>query len=200
MRIYGLTGGTGSGKSEVARRFMELGIPVIDADKVGHQILEPGGIAVEAVVQAFGEKVLTNARIDREKLGALIFSDEIARRTLNAIVHPLIKRGIAERCVERAQQGHPAVLVDAALLAESGRREEWLDGLIVVTCRDDLRLKRLVESRGINAAMARLRMAAQTPPELKIPLADWVIENEGTIEQLRERVDEIASAIRNHPG
>jgi len=197
MRIYGLTGGSGSGKSEVARRFMELGIPVIDADKVGHQILEPGGMAVEAVVQAFGEKVLTNARIDREKLGALVFEDEIARRTLNAIVHPLIKRGIAERCVELAQQGHPAVLVDAALLAESGRREEWLDGLILVTCRDDLRLKRLVESRSINASMARGRMAAQTPPETKIPLADWVIENEGTLEQLRERVDEIAATIRS---
>lgn len=196
MRIYGLTGGTGSGKSEVARRFVELGIPVIDADQAGHDVIEPGGPGVRAIVEAFGDLVLTNGAVDRGKLAALVFADKTALAKLNAIVHPLIGQVIAERCSEWAAKGHDVVVLDAALLAENGKREPWLHGLILVTANRDLRFSRLVTLRAMDPDEARRRIEAQTPPETKIPAADWIIENEGTLEALRARTDEIAAVIK----
>jgi dephospho-CoA kinase len=197
MRIYGLTGGIGSGKSEVALRLVELGIPVIDADFVGHEILEPGGSAADAVIAAFGQAILTEGRIDREKLGAVVFDDDAARRRLNGIVHPAIARNIAERCAELVQQGHSSIVVEATLLAEDGQREPWMNGLILVLSSEDLRLSRLVRSRGMDPVDARKRMAAQTPPEEKASLADWVIENSGTLDELRAATDAVVDAIRD---
>jgi dephospho-CoA kinase len=195
MRIYGLTGGTGSGKSEVGRRFARLGIPVLDADRIGHQLLEPGGRGVAPLAEAFGHEILSEGQVDREKLGALVFADPDALHKLNSIIHPLIGQAIAERCAALSQENHPAVVIDAALLGEHGKRDPWLDGLILVTCREDLRLKRLVELRGMEPAQAQTRIAAQTPPEKKIPLADWIIENEGSLEHLHVRADEVARHI-----
>jgi dephospho-CoA kinase len=197
MRIYGLTGGIGSGKSEVARRLVELGIPVIDADIVGHEILEPGGSAADAVIAAFGQAILAGGCIDREKLGAVVFDDDAARRKLNAIVHPVIARNIAERCAELVQQGHSSIVIEATLLAEDGQREPWMNGLILVLSSEDLRFSRLVRSRGMDPVDARKRMAAQTPPEKKASLADWVIENNGTLDELRAATDRVADAIRD---
>ena len=196
MRIYGLTGGIGSGKSEVTRRLVELGIPVIDADIVGHEILEPGGSGADAVIAAFGEAILTDGSVDGEKLGAVVFDDDAARRKLNAIVHPVIARNIAERCAELVQQGHSSIVIEATLLAEDGQREPWMNGLILVLSSEDLRLSRLVKSRGMDPVDARKRMAAQTPPEKKASLADWVIENSGTLDELRAATDAVADAIQ----
>ena len=196
MRIYGLTGGTGSGKSEVARRFVELGISVIDADKVGHDILEPGGAAVEAVAAAFGPAVRSGDGIDREKLAATVFGNADALKRLNALVHPVIYRVIGERCRALAEAGHTAVVIDAALLGEGGRRDPWLDGLIFVLAPKDTRLARLIDSRGMDPTQARRRIEAQTPPEQKVPFADWVIENTGTLEALRLKADAVAASIR----
>lgn len=195
MQIYGLTGGIGSGKSEVAARLAERGIPVIDADLVGHEVLEPGGPAADPVTAAFGEGVLTEGRIDREKLAAVVFDDEEARNKLNAIVHPFIGMIIAERCAEFVQEGRSAIVVEATLLAEDGRREPWLDGLILVLSREDVRLARLDAKREMDPADARKRMAAQTPPEQKASLAGYVIENNGTLEELRVAADKVAEAI-----
>ncbi len=195
MRIYGLTGGTGSGKSEVAKHFAKRGIPVIDADKVGHSLLEPGGAAVDAVIEAFGHGILTNGRIDRAKLGDIVFAEREARRRLNAVVHPLLTRAIAEQCAALARQGRKVAIIDAALLAEGGKRDAWLDGLIVVTCSPEIRRRRLVEACDITPERAQQRIAAQTPPETKVPLADWVIENEGALEELRACVDQVADEI-----
>lgn len=195
LRIYGLTGGLGSGKSEAGRRFAHHGIPVIDADRIGHDVIAPGGAAEQAVKEAFGEAVLTSGTIDREKLAARIFSDEAARRRLNELVHPLIARTIAMQCGELAGKGHERVIVEAALLAENGRREEWLDGLILVLCSLEERLHRLESSRGIPREAAERRMAAQTPPERKMDAADWIIDNSGTLEALHERVDEVVRAL-----
>ena len=117
MRIYGLAGGTGCGKSEVARVFADSGIPVIGADAIGHELIASGGGAVEAVTQAFGDGILTGGVIDRAKLGALVFADPDARERLNAIVHPLIAEEIDRRCGSLADAGHPFVVIDAALLA-----------------------------------------------------------------------------------
>lgn len=198
MRIYGLTGGTGSGKSEAARRFEARGIPVIDADAIGHEVIAPGGAAEKAVIQAFGLDIVTGGAIDRAKLGARVFSDEAARRQLNAIVHPAIGLEIAMRCAALADQGHDAVIVDAALIAENGRKEDYLSGLMVVTCPAEERVRRLVAHRGIEETEARRRIAAQTPPEEKVALADWVIDNSGTKEALYARVDAIAGELKTH--
>ena len=196
MRIVGLTGGIGSGKSEAARRFVELGIPVIDADKVGHEVLEPGSEVFDAVVAAFGEDIVSGGAIDRKKLATVAFAHAASVGRLNAITHPAIIGRIARQCAALAQQGHDAVIIEATIVAEGGQRDPWLDGLILVTCRQDLRLARVVAARDMDAAEARRRMAVQTPPDTKAPLADWVIENEGSIEDLRRRVDEVAEAIR----
>lgn len=196
MRIYGLTGGIGSGKSEAGRRFAALGFPVIDADEIGHQVIEPGGFVADDVAAAFGADILTDGIIDRRKLGARVFSDPDALRTLNGIVHPAIHRASARRCAALAREGHDAAILDAALLAENGTKEPFLDGLIVVTCPRETRIARLAAARGWPREETERRMAAQTPPEQKLAAADWIIENNGTIAQLYARVDQIAGELR----
>jgi dephospho-CoA kinase len=199
MRIYGLTGGTGGGKSEAARRFASHGIPIIDADAIGHEVIAPGGAAEQAVAAAFGPAILTDGAIDRAKLGALVFRDDDARKKLNSIVHPAIGMAIAMRCAALAEENE-LVLIDAALIAENGKKEDYLNGLILVLCPDALRVQRLVANRNIDEAEARRRIAAQTPPERKLALADWVIDNSGGIEALHARVDEIAGELKTHAG
>ena len=200
MRIYGITGGTGSGKSEAARRFAELGFAIIDADMIGHEVIAPGGAAEKAVIDAFGHAVVTDGVIDRGKLGARVFSDDDARKRLNAIVHPAIGMAIAMRCAALAEQRHDAVIIDAALIAENGKKDDFLSGLIVVTCPVDERVRRLVERRGLDEAEARRRIAAQTPPERKLAVADWVIDNSGSREELRDRIDAIAEELTKYGG
>jgi len=195
IRIYGLTGGTGSGKTIAANRFEQHGICVIDADKAGHQLLEPGGGAYQQVVEQFGSDILTNGRIDRGKLGQLVFGDEAAREKLNAIVHPLIFQVISRRCAELYREGHRAVIVDAALLAENGVREKWLDGLILVTAPREVRAARLVAGRLITPEQAQQRIEAQSDPDQKRAAADWVVENGGDIEAFLAKIDAIAGEI-----
>lgn len=180
--------------------FRERGIPVLDADAIGHELVEPGGTAVADVVEAFGEDILTGGHIDREKLGDVVFRDAEARQKLNAIIHPAIRQEIVRLCGELIQDGHEIILIDAALIAENGRLDEFLAGLIVVTCPEEIRVRRLVQHRGITEDEARRRIAAQAPPEKKIPLADWVIENSGTIEALEAQVDRVSEELQGHGG
>ncbi len=198
MRVYGLTGAMGSGKTEAARYFIEQGVPVIHADLIGHELIAPGGKAVEAVSAAFGERILSNGAIDRTKLGALVFSDESARLRLNAIVHPLISDEIAQRCAKLERQGHAFALIDAALIAEDGKKTAFLDGLIVVDCPIETRLQRLAEGRGISRQDALQRMKSQAPPERKLAIADWVLDNSGTLERLRMQVNRLIEEVKQH--
>ncbi len=200
VRIIGITGGTGAGKTEVARHFEELGFPIIDADRIGHEVLEPGGEAVSAVLDAFGPEILTAGRIDRKKLGARVFADPATRQRLNAIAHPCIKREIKRRVKALAAQGHRTVILDAALIAESGERERCLDGLILVTSPEGLRIQRLMKARGLAREEAVARIRAQTPPEKKLALADWVLDNEGSVADLHRRVERLAMELRDSEG
>lgn len=200
MRLIGLTGGTGSGKSAAAQRIASHGIPVIDADAVGHEVIAPGGAAAEAVAAAFGETVCTDGAIDRDKLGDRVFGDPEALRRLNAIVHPAIIGFIGGRCARLAEEGHGCVVIDAALLAENGTRDPWLDKLILVLAPEAMRVDRLVRLRGMTRERAAQRIAAQTPPESKRALADWVIENDGTLETLHAAVDGVVAALGNGRG
>ncbi|HPO12186.1 MAG TPA: dephospho-CoA kinase [Candidatus Hydrogenedentes bacterium] len=200
MDLYGLTGGTGSGKSEAARRFIARGIPVIDADVIGHEVIAPGGAAEQKIIAAFGQTILSCGKIDREKLSAVVFRDADARMKLNAVVHPAIFEEIARRCAALEAEGRHAVIIDAALLGEGGVREPWLKGFILVVCPEAERIRRLTAMRGIDEEEVKRRIAAQTPPESKRALADWVINNDGSIEALHAQVDAIAEAIHGQIG
>ena len=195
--IVGLTGGTGSGKSAAARRFEERGIPVVDADRVGHEVIAPGGAAEQAVIAAFGPEILECDTINRLKLGKRVFSDAVALDTLNRIVHPVIYAEMLTRCQMLATAGHRVVVIDAALLAEDGERLPWLDRLALVLSPVEMRIQRLVEGRGFTEQEARARVASQTPPERKIPLADWVIVNDGPLPELHRKVDAIVEELRD---
>lgn len=196
MRIFGLTGGIGCGKSEAARAFGRRGIPVIDADRVGHAVIEPGGTAHDALVLAFGDGILTDdGRVDHARLAARAFADPDTCQRLNAITHPAIYAEIARRCMEHAEQGAETVLVEAALIGEDGRVNPFFEGLILVSCPVEERLRRLTVQRGMDRAEAERRIAAQSDPEAKRTLARWVIDNGGDLESLQGQVDAIAGEI-----
>jgi dephospho-CoA kinase len=195
MLIAGLTGGTGSGKSTVARRFEAHGIAIVDADRVGHALIEAGGRAEADVLRHFGPSILACGIIDRGKLGALVFADAEALSALNRIMKPMIAESIAMKCAAFAEAGKAVTVVDAALLGDSGSVEPWIEGLILVACPAELRARRLVESRGLSEAQAMQRIAAQVDPERKRPLARWIIENTGSLEALHEQADGVAREL-----
>lgn len=195
VRVIGLTGGTGSGKSETARVFVHHGVPVLNADRIGHELLGVGGPAVEPLVQAFGEAVQTDGAISRAALAERVFGDAEALDTLNAIVHPLISERILRRCEALAQKGYRLVLIDAALLCEDVQKEPFLDGLIVVDSDEETRIQRLMENRGWSREEAQRRVESQTPPQTKRTLADWIIENNGSLEILRKQAADLAREL-----
>ena len=194
-RLVGLTGGAGSGKTEAAKRFEAHGLPVIYADRVGHELLAPGGEAVEAIAAVFGDVASPDRGIDRRKVGALVFADERALARLNAITHPLIYRNIARKARELGRQGERLIIVDAALIGEDGVRPKCLWGLILIDTPREERVRRLMASRGWTHDEAARRIDAQTPPETKRVLADWVLENTGPLEAFHHAVDALAHEL-----
>jgi dephospho-CoA kinase len=193
MLRAGLTGGIGSGKSTVSARLGELGAVVLDADKAARAVVEPGTPGLAAITAAFGADVLAaDGSLDRAKLAAIVFADEAALGRLNAITHPLIHEHI--RAAEEAAiaaGGDDLVLVhDVALLAEWGRAKEF-DLVIVVDVPAETQLERLTGQRGMTEDQARARMAAQATREQRLAVADIVIDNSGTREDLNRRVDEV---------
>ena len=195
MKIYALTGGIAAGKSEASRRFEELGIPVIDSDRIGHEALEPGGAAETQVTEAFGDEILSEGRIDREKVAGIVFADPEALERLNRLVHPVVLETIAARTAKLEEEAHDAAIIEAALHAEDGQLREGFAGLIVVHCPREERMRRLMKNRGLSEAEAIRRIEAQTQPETKLHLARWVIMNTGDISLLREQVDAIAEEL-----
>jgi dephospho-CoA kinase len=185
----GLTGGIGSGKSSAARRFAELGALVVDADLVAREVVEPGTDGLAAVVAEFGPQLLdAGGRLDRPALARIVFADEAARGRLNAILHPRIRARVAER-IAAAPPG-TVVVQDVPLLAETGQAGSF-DLVVVVEAPVELRVQRLARDRGMPAEEARARIAAQATDEQRRAIADVVIVNDGTPEDLRARVDEI---------
>ena len=185
----GLTGGIGSGKSTAARRFAELGALVVDADAVAREVVEPGTEGLAAVVDAFGPQVLDAAgRLDRPALAGIVFGDEDARARLNGILHPLIRRRVAERIA--AAPAGTVVVQDVPLLVETGQAGSF-DLVVVVEAPAELRVRRLVADRGMPAEQARSRMAAQATDAQRREVADVVLVNDGTPEQLRAQVDRV---------
>lgn len=196
MLVYGLTGGIGTGKSEVARMFREEGLPVVDADRIAREIVEPGGDAHEAIVRRFGKEVLLpDGRIDRKKLGDRVFADPEQRAALEAITHPRIAQGIACALARLEADGHAAAIVEAALIHEKARTGMF-EAVIAVRCDDALQLRRLMARDGISEAAARKRLAAQMDPGEKALASDYVIDNSGDLESTREQVRALAARLK----
>jgi dephospho-CoA kinase len=192
MLRVGLTGGIATGKSTVAAIFRELGCHVIEADKIAHRMIEPGGAAYEEVVREFGSGVLaSDGRVDRPKLGSIVFADPVRLARLNAIVHPPVlaaqDKELAE--IERADP-HAISVVVAALLVEGGYYKK-LDFLVVTWCTPSQQLERLTQRdavRGLTVEQARRRIESQISQEEKRRVADEEIDCSGTIERTREEV------------
>ena len=189
MLNVGLTGGIAAGKSAVARQLAELGAVLIDADAIARSVVNPGSPGLAEVAEAFGPGMLTKAgELNRPALGALVFADATAREKLNSIVHPRVR---AEAARQRAAAPADAVIVqDIPLLVETGQGSDF-DLVIVVAAPLDERLRRMVEDRGMDEADARARIDAQATDAQRAAVADIVINNSGTLAQLRQQVTEI---------
>jgi dephospho-CoA kinase len=190
MRVLGLTGGIGSGKSTVATMFSDLGAEVIDADRLARDIVEPGQPALDEIAAAFGREILQpDGRLNRSKLAGIIFADPAARARLDAITHPPIQRLMAEAVA--ARRDRPGVLVlDIPLLFENDRRG-LVESVVVVWIHSATQLRRLVERDGLSEQQARQRIAAQIPLDEKRDRADHVIDNSGSLQSTRRQVEAI---------
>jgi dephospho-CoA kinase len=191
-RRVGLTGGIGSGKSEVARLLAGLGAVVVDADRLAREAVAPGTDGLRAVVDAFGPDVLTpHGDLDRQAVAARVFADPQARATLESIVHPRV-RAAAAALESAAREADPDAVVvhDVPLLVETGQQDAY-DVVLVVDVPQDVQVRRLVAARGMPQEEARARMAAQAPRELRLAAADVVIDNSGSLDDLARRVRQI---------
>ncbi len=194
MKLIGLTGGAGSGKSTVAAMLRELGAEVVDADEATHAVYEPGSPGFDAVVREFGAEYVRDGKIDRSRLGALVFADEDARHRLNAIVHPLVREWMAARTAEAVQNGTEVVVQDVPLLFENGLSRLYSTVLLVYV-PEPVQLERLVKGRGLSDDRARAMIAAQMPIEEKRALANHVIDNSGSREATRKQLQTIWKAL-----
>ena len=195
MRVVGLTGGIGSGKSTVSAMFRELGAEVIDADQLAREVVEPGTPALEEIGRRFPGVVDAQGRLDRGALGARIFADEGERRTLEAITHPRIRAEMARRTEALARAGHEVVLYDAALLIENGLHR-GMDGVVLVSAPEAVQRARLAARDKLDDAAISARLAAQLPLADKRAHATWVVDNGGSLEETRAQVRRIWEEIR----
>jgi dephospho-CoA kinase len=189
----GLTGGIGSGKSEVSRRLAAYGAVVIDADQIAREVVEPGTEGLAEVVAAFGPEVLTpDGALDRARLGDIVFADPGLRGKLNAIVHPRVASRMAE--LERDAAGS-IVVHDVPLIAENGRAGAY-DVVVVVDAPPKVQADRLIRRRGMSREQAMARMAAQASREQRLAIADIVIDNSGSLAELDRQVGDLWAELR----
>lgn len=197
MLRVGLTGSIAVGKSFVTRVLAELGCRVTDADEVARRVVEPGSVGLRAVVEAFGEEVLNeDGTLDRKRLGALVFGDEERRALLNSLLHPLIMEAQDEQLRRWEEEDPRGVgVVDAALMIESGGYKRF-DKLVVVHCRPEEQLERLMKRNDLPREEAERRIAAQMPQEEKLRYADFAIDTTGGFEEARRRTVEVFESLR----
>jgi len=196
MLRLGLTGGIASGKSAVSAMLREMGFAVLDADALAHKLIEPGQAAYAEVLQEFGPSITdSSGRIDRSKLGAVVFADRAKLDRLNAMVHPRVTEVILSQFeVWRRSGVRDAVFVEAALIIESGIHKK-LDGLVVVWCTPEQQVERLL-ARGLSETEARRRIDAQLPVEEKLRLATEKIDCSRSLEETRRQVQALAGKLR----
>ena len=188
LRI-GLTGGIASGKSTVTQRFVELGVPVIDADVAARHVVEPGQPGLEQVVRRFGAGVLdANGHLDRRALRAMIFSDTASRQALDAILHPLIRADMERQAA--AAQG-PYLVMAIPLLVEGGQARERVNRVLVVDTDESAQVQRVQARDGTSSEQARAILASQASRAARLRVADDVLTNTGTVAELRQAVDRL---------
>ncbi|WP_078555455.1 dephospho-CoA kinase [Bacillus alkalicellulosilyticus] len=186
--IIGLTGGIASGKSTISAYFLEKGIPVIDADKIAREVVEPGEKTLEKLVTAFGQEILeVDGTIARKKLGEIIFNDETERLKLNSIIHPAIRTRMVEKKEELLQKGHSHIVYDIPLLFESNLTH-MVEKVILAYVDEQVQLERLQLRDNSSKEEALRRIHSQMPLKDKVVLADEVINNNGSIEETKEQV------------
>lgn len=193
MKLIGLTGGIGSGKSTIARRLHELGATIIDADVVSREVVEPGQPALGAIVAHFGQNILNgDGTLNRSRLGDIVFNDKDALDTLNSIIHPAVR----ERSLQLFAQAEDkeVVVYDVPLLAETENTYSF-DHVIVASAPENIRVERLMEHRGMTESEARSRIESQATEETRLSLADTVIDTSGTLEDTYQQVGRFWSQI-----
>jgi len=196
--LVGLTGGIGSGKSEVSRRFAALGAVIVDADVIAREVVELGSPGLAQVVAEFGDGVLAgDGSLDRDALAAKVFGDDEARRRLNGIVHPLVGARSFELIAAATEADAQAIVInDVPLLAEGGLKDRF-QAVVVVDADPQTQLRRLVEIRGMSEADAKARMATQASREQRLAIADYVIHNDGDLAELQLQVEQVWDALKS---
>jgi len=195
IRILGLTGGIGSGKSTVARLFAARGVPVVDADALSRAAQAPGMPAHGDIAAAWPAVIAADGTVDRKRLAGVVFNDPQARLRLEAIMHPRIQALGEAQFAALAAAGHPLAIYEASLLVEANRHREF-DGLIVVTASPATQLARVLARGGLTEAEATARIAAQLPLEEKLKHATAVIDNDGDLAATEAQVDALLAQLR----
>ena len=197
MILVGLTGGIGSGKSTVSSLLADKGAIIIDGDAITRELQQPGEPLLQVIAERFGSDLLDDhGALIRQRLADIVFNDPDALADLNKIVHPAVGRELERRLAEQRDTDN-VVILDIPLLAENPRK--GLCGTIVVDVPEEIATQRLVEQRGMREEDARARMANQASREKRRAIADQVIDNTGTVEELRGRVDEVWQWARSLP-
>jgi dephospho-CoA kinase len=200
VHLFGLTGGIASGKSAVAARLRARGVPVIDADALARDAVAVGSEGLADVVKAFGPEILgPDGALDRKKVAAIVFGDEEKRRVLNAIVHPRVTALTFEHAARLRDEGHPLACYEAALIVENGVADAFRP-LVVVAAPEDVQVARACARDRATADEARARIRAQMPLAENTKVADFVIDNTGTLADLEARTDEVLTAICDRLG
>jgi dephospho-CoA kinase len=196
VKLIGLTGGIASGKSTVAKILKGLGAAIVDADALAREVVEPGHDAWKDIVEAFGAEVLQPDRtLDRQKLRATIFNNPAARKKLEAIIHPRVRALAEARIHQHAAAGYEIVVYEVPLLFE-GNLQEWLRPVVLVACDLNIQRRRLQERDGLSVDAAQKHIEAQMSLAEKRPLADYVIENDGSLEDLEREVQAVLNKIK----
>ncbi|MFO0584468.1 MAG: dephospho-CoA kinase [Anaeromyxobacter sp.] len=200
MRVIGLTGGIATGKSTFAAALRTLGVPVVDADVLARQVVEPGRPALEAIVRTFGREVVgADGTLDRKKLGQKIFAEPLSRRKLEAITHPAIREAMIAETIRLDAAGHDLAFYDAPLLFEVGL-DQAMDSVVVVYAPRAAQVARLAAREGASEADAQARLAAQWPIDEKAARADFVVDNTGGVGDLGEKASRLVADLRRGLG
>jgi dephospho-CoA kinase len=198
VHLFGLTGGIASGKSTVAARIRERGVPVIDADELAREVVLPGSAGLRALLEAFGPGIVDDGgMLQRKALAAIVFADAAQRRRLNAITHPLIAALARERAAALAAGGASLGCYEAALLVETGASNRYRP-LVVVSCPEHVQIARIRARDAATEAEATARVRAQMPLADKVAAADFVIDTTGPLEETRRHTDDVLTAIRSY--
>lgn len=196
MKLVGLTGGIASGKSTVAKILESLGAAIVNADTLSREVVEPGREAWQEIVAAFGAEVLQpDQGLDRQKLRTIIFNNPEARRKIESIIHPRVRALAEQRIHDHTAAGYDVVVYEVPLLFE-GNLHEWLRPVILVACDVDTQLQRLQQRDGLDRAQAQKHIDAQMSLTEKRRLADYVIENNGSVDDLKRQVEAVLEKIK----